>query len=320
MSNVLISLIIPIYKVEPYLRRCLNCCVNQDLPARNYEIIAVNDGSPDNCIEILREYEKVCSNLIVIDKPNGGLSSARNTGLDVAQGDLIWFVDGDDNIREHCLKEICEFFIQTDIEVMTFNHRFMDDYDNLLPKKERTTLSDQGLYTGDYLFSHAYVYPYSGVQFYIYKHSFLLREKLRFKEGIYFEDLLFTGLCYTHMNRCMFINKEYYDYYRHGGSITNSPASLKKGQDNITVADILYKELGKYGSVKDKMLSSMVAIMVKPIYIQWARLDNDKERKELRKMFLKCFVMWLLSISRSGRWKYLILIMQMIFGIRLLWR
>ena len=76
-----ISIIIPVYNVERYLGKCLDSCLSQNLRGNEYEIIVVNDGSPDNCHKIIEDYKIKYSNIIVINKPNGGLSSARNAGL-----------------------------------------------------------------------------------------------------------------------------------------------------------------------------------------------------------------------------------------------
>lgn len=89
-----ISIIIPIYNVEKYLKRCIDSIVNQTY--KNTEIILVNDGSPDNCGEICDEYAKIDSRIKVIHKENGGLSSARNAGIDISSGEYIMFVDSDD--------------------------------------------------------------------------------------------------------------------------------------------------------------------------------------------------------------------------------
>ena len=94
MGDPKISIIVPIYKVEPYLRECLDSLVNQTY--RNLEIILVDDGSPDNCGIICDEYATQDSRVIVIHKENGGVSSARNAGLAVATGEWIGFVDADD--------------------------------------------------------------------------------------------------------------------------------------------------------------------------------------------------------------------------------
>lgn len=100
-----LSIIIPVYKAEKYLRRCLDS-VLAGVPVDDIEVIAVNDGSPDNSLDILREYENQYPCVRVIDKPNGGVSSARNAGLDVATGKYVMFVDADDAVDPEALKKL----------------------------------------------------------------------------------------------------------------------------------------------------------------------------------------------------------------------
>ena len=97
MKSALISVIVPIYKVEKYLDECIESIVNKTY--RNLEIILVDDGSPDKCPEMCDQWAKKDERIRVIHKENGGLSSARNAGLDVATGDYVGFVDSDDFIE-----------------------------------------------------------------------------------------------------------------------------------------------------------------------------------------------------------------------------
>ena len=101
-----LSIIIPVYNAEKYLAECLDSCLNQNLPPEDYEILCVNDGSKDQSAEILAAYESGYSNVRVLTKENGGVSSARNLGLDHARGDYIWFVDADDVIAEKALIDL----------------------------------------------------------------------------------------------------------------------------------------------------------------------------------------------------------------------
>lgn len=120
--NPKISVIIPVYNVSQYLRRCVDSVINQTYS--DLEIILVDDGSPDDCPQICDEYAKKDERIIVIHKPNGGLSSARNAGLDVASGAYVGFVDSDDWIEadtfEYCIGLIKKYkanAIQFDIEL-----------------------------------------------------------------------------------------------------------------------------------------------------------------------------------------------------------
>ena len=96
MKNILISIIVPIFNVEKYLDRCMDSLLNQTL--KDIEIIMVDDGSPDNCPKMCEEYAKKDNRVKVVHKKNGGLGYARNSGLDVAMGEYVAFVDSDDYV------------------------------------------------------------------------------------------------------------------------------------------------------------------------------------------------------------------------------
>ena len=97
MEKPLISVIVPVYKVEPYINRCVESIVNQSY--KNLEIILVDDGSPDNCPKMCDEWAEKDNRIKVIHKQNGGVSSARNEGIANSNGEYISFVDGDENIQ-----------------------------------------------------------------------------------------------------------------------------------------------------------------------------------------------------------------------------
>ncbi len=113
--NDLVSVIIPIYKVEPYIRECLDSVINQTY--RNLEIILVDDGSPDGCPKICDEYAENDSRIKVVHKENGGLSDARNKGLDVASGEYITFVDSDDVVHKAYVEFLYDNLKKTNSDV-----------------------------------------------------------------------------------------------------------------------------------------------------------------------------------------------------------
>ena len=102
--NELVSIIVPVYNVEKYIKKCVDSLITQTYS--NLEIILVNDGSPDNSGKICDEYAQSDSRIKVIHKANGGLSDARNTGIDIAEGQYIFFLDSDDWIDCQCIEKL----------------------------------------------------------------------------------------------------------------------------------------------------------------------------------------------------------------------
>lgn len=98
-----LSFIVPVYNAEAYLAECLDSLLNQDISREDYEILCVNDGSRDGSREILGRFAQTHPNILVIDKENGGVTTARNAGLEAARGDYIWFVDADDFLKPKVL-------------------------------------------------------------------------------------------------------------------------------------------------------------------------------------------------------------------------
>lgn len=117
-----LSIIIPFYNVEQYIAQCLDSVYNQDIPEEDYEVICVNDGSPDRSRDIVMEYQKQHKNLILVEhEHNKKLGAARNTGRAIAQGKYIWNVDSDDLIVPNCLGRILSVCEQEDLDVLVFN-------------------------------------------------------------------------------------------------------------------------------------------------------------------------------------------------------
>ena len=135
MIHSLVSIIVPIYKVEPYLHRCLDSIVNQSYT--NLEIILVDDGSPDTCPQICDEYATKDNRIVDIHKNNGGLSDARNVGLDISKGEYITFVDSDDWIDKQYVETLLTL-ITTENSDIVFgeNEPFHTNYSTQNKKKQ----------------------------------------------------------------------------------------------------------------------------------------------------------------------------------------
>ena len=113
--NELISIIVPIYNVEKYLDRCIKSIINQSY--NNLEIILVDDGSPDRCGEMCDEWAKIDKRIIVVHKENGGLSDARNAGIDIAKGNYLSFIDSDDYVHKDFIKVLYELCIKYNSDI-----------------------------------------------------------------------------------------------------------------------------------------------------------------------------------------------------------
>ena len=118
-----ISVVVPIYNVEKYLEKCIKSILNQTY--NNLEIILVNDGSTDNCLNICKKFEKIDKRIFVINKENGGLSEARNYGIDKATGKYITFVDSDDYIDEDYLEFLYKNLIINNCDISICNPRIV---------------------------------------------------------------------------------------------------------------------------------------------------------------------------------------------------
>lgn len=117
-----LSIIIPFYNVEQYIAQCLDSVYHQDIPEEEYEVICVNDASPDHSKDIVLEYQKQHKNLILIEhEHNKKLGAARNTGRSIARGKYIWNVDSDDYIAENCLSAVLRQCEQNDLDILMFN-------------------------------------------------------------------------------------------------------------------------------------------------------------------------------------------------------
>ena len=227
---VKLSIIVPIYKVESYLRKCVDSLLNQDLPKEDYEIILVDDGSPDGCGVICDEYASKYGNIRVIHRENGGLSAARNSGIEAAQGKYIQFVDSDDYLEPNVLKALTGKMEEDNLDILRFNYQNVNEsYQVFCPNKYGKLFVDyrdevcEGLtFLNERLGTACYV-----VQFML-KRELLLDKKSYFKEGIYFEDTEWTPRILIEAHRVTSVDTMVYNYLVRQGSITKSMDPKKR--------------------------------------------------------------------------------------------
>jgi glycosyltransferase involved in cell wall biosynthesis len=236
---MLLSIIIPVYNLENYIGRCLDSCLAQTVQG-GYEIICVNDGSKDNSLSVLREYESKYPNIRVIDKPNGGVSSARNAGIAAATGEYIWFVDGDDWVATESIglleKELHRLSKKPDCFLFEMNKAY---------KYTSTTLAsndsiqfceetDQGsFYNSLFVFCRWF------------KTVIVKENALFFDETLkYSEDFLYTIKFNSFCKKIISTQTPIYFYFQRQNSATHTPDVIKQCEALLTMA-VTYKKLQK---------------------------------------------------------------------------
>lgn len=217
MSNPIISVIIPVYKVESYLHRCIDSILNQQY--KNLEVILVNDGSPDNCGNICDRYAKQDNRIKVIHKKNGGLSDARNAGLEIASGDYISFIDSDDLIHPQMYSKLYNLIKKTGADIAQCEYVRFDRGVNLQDLNENAV---EKVYTNiqaleALIESNKLVPP---VWNKLYKRD--LFSKIRFPKDKIHEDEFTTYKLFFEANKIAYIDLPMYYYFiNHSGIMRN---------------------------------------------------------------------------------------------------
>lgn len=238
-----LSIIVPVYNVEPYLEKCLDSLLDQNIDKSQYEILVLNDGSTDKSLEIVHKYADKYSNIQEFSHPNKGLSGTRNVGLKNATGDYVWFVDSDDWIEKDCLKGIIEK-LKDNPEVLSFS--------GMIPEGNRigkADFYDERVKDLEDLFYYGMTDP---VQFYIYNRQFLISNNFYFKEGIKHEDTLFTPITLYNVQKLAFYRGAVYHLLCRPGSIT-TVTDIKRIVDLADNIRILYDFSKKIKEPKIKL-------------------------------------------------------------------
>ena len=236
-----LSIVIPVYNVANYLRRCVKSCLSQDVSIDDYEIILVDDGSTDESSIIADALQDEYEIIRVIHQSNMGLSEARNHGFDIAKGDYVWFVDSDDWIQINSLSTIIKVCYENNLDVLSFCSADIIDY---TPKRRYSYDRLQGVISGKEVLDFA-LYP-PCIPFSVYKRAFLLDNHLRFFPGIFHEDSEFQPRAYFFAKRVLMSNDIFYFVYHSPNSIGRS-FNTKKAYDQIIVVKNLREFLLTHG-------------------------------------------------------------------------
>lgn len=268
-SSPLISVIIPIYKVEQYLKRCVDSILNQTYT--NLEIILVDDGSPDSCPKLCDDYATLDSRVKVVHKENGGLSSARNAGLDICKGEYIAFVDSDDFVSKYFIEYLYQAIVETCVEIGITEYRSF--------RQDEKSFDKQGLvnYTVEKQSLERIIVRYSSINSHdsmltivswnkLYKAN--LFNKVRFPAGKCYEDAATTYKILNQCNEFAFIKIPLYYYFLRQDSISGEKAFTEKYLD---LFDALKKSNEFFIEQNKKQLASFIVpqLLKVGIYSWW---------------------------------------------------
>lgn len=228
-----LSVIVPVYNIEHYVSYCIESIICQN--NIDMEVILVDDGSTDNSSMICDAFAEKFSNIIVIHKQNGGLSSARNAGLDIANGDYVLFIDGDDYLQNGAIKELVKVAEKTSVDVVQFGYEEVFGYDQYTEAIERLikNKSEVVVETDRYKF-YDNLYRLGGVAASACTKLMCLDlvKLLRFKEGLLHEDEQFTSHLLANCKSIAYVNDFLpYKYVMREGSIIHENFSEKKLYD-----------------------------------------------------------------------------------------
>lgn len=258
-----LSVVVPVYNVEAYIDDCLNSLQIQDYS--DYEIICVNDGSTDRSRKMLSEWESRLPQMKVIDRANGGLSAARNTGLAAATGDYVIFVDSDDWVEPTMLSRLSEEVKGEDMICFACRKSDCGATDALVPEQ-----SDGWSYYNRHALEHRTI-PFVCVWQRCYRCEFLIENDLHFREGILHEDNEFTPRACFWARSVKVIPDVLYNYRVRPGSIMTT-RGMKSKECLILIGNDLSEMFGHESGIN----KTIVYRALTQCY-QMAFIDNTKE-------------------------------------------
>lgn len=275
--NILISIIIPVYNVKKYLSECLNSVISQ--MTDEIEIILVNDGSTDGSDEICKEYENKYSYIKVIEQKNLGLSEARNTGINIASGMYLVFLDSDDYLNIEAISRIKQIIKNRNVDVIlgkaavynedskTINVSTID-YGNNCSKNTPIELFAE-LNNNSHFWFAAWLL--------IVKKEFLIQNGLYFKKGLLHEDELWVPQVFLNADSFEVLNYDFYIYRtKRSGSIVND-YNIKREFDKFVIIDELTSYINETNLVKSNFIKSRIAALQFGVMVH-SKYYRDNER------------------------------------------
>lgn len=227
VTMIKVSIIVPVYNVEKYINKCLDSLTNQTL--KEIEIICINDGSTDNSLKLLENYNNKDSRIVLINQKNSGQSAARNKGVEIAKGEYIGFVDSDDWVDSNFFERLYESAKRTDSDIATAGIYSCHTYHkrNFLSFDQEIVTKDKNL-----KFELCDIPEKSYCWNKIYRNASLKNSRIKFEEGIIFEDCIYTPQVIYFLEQMVTVPDIYY-YYRRRVNSTVKQRDKKANKDSI---------------------------------------------------------------------------------------
>ncbi len=295
MVECLISLIVPVYNVESYVRNCLDSLIRQTYS--NIEIICVNDCSGDASGEICDEFAAMDNRISVIHKRvNEGLSEARNTGLNIARGEYIAFIDSDDWIDCSYVEILYDAICSSKADIVQCSYVRVANEAVTVQKNRQVgkKLNMTGRQAIKKLYSNTLTQPsidYTVVWNKLYRRTVI--ERIRFPKGAIFEDQFFTYRCFERAERICVLDCLLYYYRDNGSSITKQEYNIRFQDDIKAHEEQIEHFLGK----KDYEIAKIIVARIEPLcinhYLRACFFELDIERRSAYKYAFKYFIKYL---------------------------
>lgn len=255
-----ISVIIPVYNVENYLKKCIQSILAQDFS--EYEIILVDDGSTDGSGKICDEYSQKYSQIKTIHQNNKGLGGARNRGIEEACGDYLLFVDSDDSIKENMLSYLYNIALDNNSDLVLFGMDYFDEDDNLIETKRPSNSGIRNIDSDERAFVFS-VDPYAWNK--LYKRDIFIKNNIRYPERIWYEDLCVTPKIMLCAGNVTITDRVFYNYLQRKNSIMHVKNADRNSDMLKVVSDILdfYRNKGAFEKYYDQLcLLTVMHVMV----------------------------------------------------------
>lgn len=284
-----LSIIVPVYNVEPYIRPCVESIFMQGLAEEDFEVILVNDGTTDNSFGQIRDITDCHDNITVVEQSNQGLSAARNAGLARATGQYIMFLDSDDLLVSNSVAPLLNNAVNQQPDLLMGNYVKLNDTEianlnSLFAKASCICKRGERMFVEDFNPRECYVWKM------LYRREFLNSNHIRFIPGLYFEDIPFTVECCLKADKCMRTDTTLYIYRQREGTIVTT-IDHRKIYDFNQILAILWQytnDMTLSAAKRRKMMDTTYAIFC----VETWHIAHNKtllaERKNIMNDLKKC--------------------------------